>query len=173
MQRGTGRRSAASGNAVCGHRGRRLQDGRRRQQLAALEARAVRASLDQPCQGMGDRPRGRPSQHERRLCRLRPRQQEHRRRPQLEDRVPAAPDALPRRERLRACDRPIPPRGDLRDHGRVRQSWRHARSRSTSRPTPARPGKRRQPFAAVSPSPHSPSIRDIRPPSTRPSVPTS
>ena len=71
-----------------------------------------------------------PAEHEHRLCRLRPRQQEHRRRPQLEDRVPAAPDALPGRERLRACDRPHPPRGDLRDHGRVRQSIGDTRSRT-------------------------------------------
>ena len=90
---GTDRRSTASGNAVCGYPGRRLQDGRRRPQLAALASRADHASSFRTRKGMGDRARGRPRQHEHRLCRLRPRQQEHRRRPQLEDRVPAAPHA--------------------------------------------------------------------------------
>jgi hypothetical protein len=68
------------------------------------------------------------------------------------------------------------PMRSTRSRATSRIRRRHLRtdvSRSTSRPTPVPPGRRQRSFAGVSATPHSPSIRTVRPPSTRPSVPMS
>ena len=114
----------------------------------------VYAASCRPRKGMADRARGRPRQHEHRLCGLRPPQQEHRRRPQLEDRVPAARHAQPGMTSLRLQSPRPAPRRSTRSSATSAHRRRHPQTdtpRSTSRPTPARPGRQQQSFTEVSP----------------------
>ena len=169
------RRPAASRNPLRGHRHSRLQDRRRWPQLAALQPGAVptargqrvcyprwretvlretavrHAGNDQlePQQRLGPRRRGRPVQQQRRLFGRRRGSQEHRRRPHLEDRASAVPDAVARASRGSRSPRPVPSRStrsltllhrahrDLQVDQRRQDVARRPAAAPRSSPTPA------------------------------------
>ena len=155
------RRPTASGDAVCGHRRRRLQDGKRGSQLATLEPRAAATSTGDrgrpgegdaglaTLRGMGGRARSRPDRQQHRLGRQRQRrQEEHRRRPQLEDSVLARQVHGDRGTRDRAHASADRLRGrDLLHTGELRHRQHNPRAARTPccsrRQTAARPGDRR------------------------------